>query len=151
MNAEPLSVVFPLDISRRMHHVFRPDLVCAVDRFSTLDHLYANRRPLWRRSPGLDAALPLTLSYFAICTVDVSRKPARHRGLSLGTTGQAVSHGSWHPGETCHSGRCQRAQRLTDLCRLCPAVDRPGAHPVCEGRPRSGFVENRLCLEFHDH
>jgi len=112
LNAEALSRHVPEGISSRTRHVFWKDPVCTTDGFPAVDDLYANRRSIWRRSPCSYAGLHRTLSHLGVRTIDVSRKPAGYRGLSVGTSGQAVPHGHSLASETLHPGRCQRTQRL---------------------------------------
>lgn len=110
-------------ISLRTHHVHRQNSVCAVDGLSALDNLYSNRQSLRRQSSYSHASLCRTFSCPGVCSVDLSRKPSRYRGVPFGAIGQALPYGYPLAGQAIHSGRRQRAQRLAHLCRVRPTID----------------------------
>ena len=49
-----------------------------------MDYFHADRRPVWRRSPGPDAFLRRAIPVHGLRPADLPGKPARHRDLPLG-------------------------------------------------------------------
>ena len=134
--------------SLRIHHIHRQNAVCAVDGLSALDNLYANRRPLRRKSSYSHASLCRTFSSPGVCTVDLSRKPSRYRSMPLGAIGQALPYGYSVAGQAIDSGRCQRAQRLAHLCRVRSTVDHASPQALRRRGPGVGSVEYGIRVGF---
>ena len=72
-------------------------------------------------SPNLLLLRSIPLHGF--CSVDLSRKPSRHRNLSSGDVPQTLS--CRHPRQRLskYLSRCQRKERLAHLCRFHSCVD----------------------------
>ena len=58
-----------------------------------MDYFHADRRPVWRRSPGPDAFLRRAIPVHGLRPADLPGKPARHRDLPLGPRIETLSHG----------------------------------------------------------
>ena len=76
-------------------------------------------RPISSPSFLLLQSIPL----YGFCSVDLSRKPSRHRNLSSGDAPQTLS--CRHPRQRLskYLSRCQRKERLAHLCRFHSCVD----------------------------
>jgi hypothetical protein len=105
--------------------------------FSAVEHLRADCCALRRRCSGPNAALRRAISRDGVCATDLSREPARYRGLPVGSSLEALPHGVSRTGAAIDAGRCQRVARLAHLRAVRPSVDRPGAKALC--RRQLGF------------
>src|SRR5688500_13489071 len=126
------------------------DLVRSDAGIFAMEDVPSHRGALWGRlsRPNLD--LCRTVPLYGLRAAHVPREPTRHRSLSVGARGQAVSHGLSVACESFDVGGCERTPRLADLCRLCPGPDRPGPEALCPRRLRCGVDQHRLCLGCHD-
>jgi hypothetical protein len=92
-----------------------------------------------------------SVSVDGFCTADLSRKPARYRGLSACAAHQTLSHGSSRHREPQRPSRRQRVARLAHLCRVRPCAYSHRAPPVCPGLPFCRSRRDSLCLGCHYH
>ena len=138
LNTNPAQSPLGRRLVLRGSDVYREDTVCADYGLSPMEDLSPARFSIRRKSSYSHTSLRRTLSCPRVCTVDVSGKSARHRGLSLGTIRQAVSHGPSIVGQKIHPGRCQRATGLANLRGVCATVDRTS--PQALRRRRLGWI-----------
>src|SRR3989338_9172326 len=106
-----------------------------------MEDLSSHRGSVWRRPPRQDTDLRRTFPHSGLRPTLLSREPARHRGLPVGTIGQALPHGHPQGRIPLHPGRCQRVARLAHLRRVRPAADCAGTATVRQRRPWAGFVQ----------
>ena len=95
-----------------------------------MDYFHADRRPVWRRSPGPDAFLRRAIPVHGLRPADLPGKPARHRDLPLGPRIETLSHGLPPAAPALDAGRCQRKARLAYPCGVGPAAHHPGEDAV---------------------
>ena len=148
LNANPAQSPLGKPLVLRGSDVYREDTVCADHGLSPVEDLSSARFSIRRKSSYSHTSLRRTLSCPRVCAVDVSGKPARHRGLSLGTICQAVSHGPSIAGQTIHPGRCQRTTGLAHLRGVCATVDRTSPQALHRRRLGAGSREYSLCAGF---
>ena len=74
-------------------HEHRQDPVRSAHGLPAMDYFHADRRPVWRRSPGPDAFLRRAIPVHGLRPADLPGKPARHRDLPLGPRIETLSHG----------------------------------------------------------
>ena len=103
-----------------------------------MDYFHADRRPVWRRSPGPDAFLRRAIPVHGLRPADLPGKPARHRDLPLGPRIETLSHGLPPAGPALDAGRCQRKARLAYPCGVGPAAHHPGEDAVRRRRTGVG-------------
>ena len=83
------------------------DPVRSAHGLPAMDYFHADRRPVWRRSPGPDAFLRRAIPVHGLRPADLPRKPARHRDLPLGPR-MKLYNGLPPAGPALDAGRCQR-------------------------------------------
>src|SRR5215475_10077146 len=104
----------------------------------------------WRfRRPHIQ--LPGSISVAGLCTADLPRKPARHRGVSACAAHQTLSYGAARQSEPQRPGRRQRVTRLAHLCRVCPRAYPHRTPAVCPGASGSGSRRDSLRPGCHHH
>ena len=111
-----------------------------------MDYFHADRRPVWRRSPGPDAFLRRQYRSMAFAP-DLPGKPARHRDLPLGPRIETLSHGVPPAGPALDAGRCQRKARLAYPCGVGPAAHHPGEDAVRRRRTGVGPTNTVYALD----
>ena len=116
-----------------------------------MDYFHADRRPVWRRSPGPDAFLRRAIPVHGLRPADLPGKPARHRDLPLGPRIETLSHGLPPAGPALDAGRCQRKARLAYPCGVGPAAHHPGEDAVRRRRTGVGPDQYRLRPGLDDH
>ena len=116
-----------------------------------MDYFHADRRPVWRRSPGPDAFLRRAIAVHGLRPADLPGKPARHRDLPLGPRIETLSHGLPPAGPALDAGRCQRKARLAYPCGVGPAAHHPGEDAVRRRRTGVGPDQYRLRPGLDDH
>ncbi len=115
-----------------------------------MDHVCPLRRAIRWGPLRQDLDLRRAISRHGLCAIDLPREPARRRGLPAGARGQALSHGLPDSGAPLDPGRCQRVTRLAYLCRVRPALDRPGPQALPQRGSGPGVVQHGLCARFDD-
>ncbi len=133
------------------HHEHRQDPVRPAHGLLALDHIRPVRPVLWRRRWRSYAALCRAVPDHGVRPIDLSGESARHRGLPLGASRQALPHGLARTGATLHAGRCQRIPRLANLRQFRAAIDRSSKEALRPGRLGDGVVEHRLRLGLDNH
>ena len=104
-----------------------------------------------RSLPPPNLLLLRSIPLHGICSIDLSRKPSRHRNLSSRDAPQTLS--CRHPKQRLskYLGRCQRKERLAHLCRFCSCVDSYRSTTLRQRRLRPTTRTDRLCIGFnHD-
>ena len=119
-------------------HEHRQDPVRSAHGLPAMDYFHADRRPVWRRSPGPDAFLRRAIPVHGLRPADLPGKPARHRDLPLGPRIETLSHGLPPAGPALDAGRCQRKARLAYPCGVGPAAHHPGEDAVRRRRTGVG-------------
>ena len=123
----------------------------ASDRISANAHLSQVRGAVQWQPEGSNLHLFGSVPLYGLCATHLSRKSTRHRSLSSSPTIQAIPHGYSRPGVSKHIGRCQRKQRLANLCRFCPIPDSHRQEAVPERRVRRRPSANGVRPRLHYH
>ena len=136
---------------RRTGDVFWSDGVFSTHATTSMAEIPNDRRPLSRRLQSADLSVFRAFSGHGFCTTDLSREPARHRGLPASHGTQALSHGHPQHGVAQQPFERKRESGLAHLRRVCAGDDPAGQKALC-GRfqiPRSR--RDGLCPRFeHD-
>jgi hypothetical protein len=132
-------------------HEHRQDAFRAAHGFSALEQLRPGCRALRRQPRGSQAVLRRAISDHGVRPTDLPREFARHRGLPVGTSLEALPHGPSRTGPPLHPRGCQRVARLAHLCRVRPTADRAGQTSLRQRKPGSGADQQRLRAGFHHH
>ena len=94
---------------------------------------HADRRPVWRRSPGPDAfPAPSNTRSMAFSPADLPGKPMRdiETCLSVHASNSSITWASASRSERSTLSRCQRKARLAYPCGVGPAAHHPGEDAV---------------------
>ena len=75
-----------------------------------------------------------------VCSTDLSRESQRHRGVPVGASLKALSHGVSRTDSALDAVRRERSPRLAHLRRLRPGADPSGQKTLCCGELRGGTV-----------
>jgi len=95
----------------------------STDGFLAKTRIQQMRSTLSRSLSPPNLLLLRSIPLYGFCSIDLSRKPPRHRNLSSRNEAQALS--CRHPRQRLskYLSRCQRKQKLAHLCRFCSWVD----------------------------
>ena len=96
-------------------HEHRQNAVRPAHGFSALEHFRTDCCALWWRRSGADALLRRAIPSDGVRAIDLSREPARYRGLPVGSSPKTLSHGFSRTGPTIDAGGRERDARLAHL------------------------------------
>lgn len=113
--------------------------------------IFKDRISLWRQSSSPNPDVCRSLSSFCFCPAHLSRKFARHRGLSHRSKRQAVSHGNSHPDQTLDTSRRQRIARLAYLFRFRSKAYHSSSKTVHRRTFWSRFVQYSLRTRYNNY
>ena len=139
---------FPYLVS---HHAFGQMGICTTHGVFTPAHI----PPLWAALPfqvsHQDFFTSRSISLHGLRVTDLPRESARHRNLSARSPSQALSLGHMLQYRQQHTGRCQRATRLSHRCGF-----RAEPNPDCQNPLRSralcgGVGTGSLRTRYHNH
>ena len=139
------------ELFRGVAREHRQDAFRPADGFSALEHFCADCCPLRWRRPGPNALLCRAIPRDGVRATDLSREPARYRGLPIGARVETLSHRFSRAGPTINSGRRQRDARLAHLRGIRSPSDCPSEEALCQRKPGRGAGQHGPCSGFHDH
>ena len=127
------------------------DAVCSDHGLFAMEDLSSHCGPACRRLSRQDADLCRALPHSGLRPTHLPGESARHRGLSVGASPQALSHG--YPGSRFpfHAGRCQRNTRLAHLRRVRTTLDGASQATLCQGRSWTGSDQHGLRAGLDHH
>ena len=120
-----------------------------------LEDLWSNHRASSWRLGCAHSWVRRPVSGDGVCTTDVARVLARHRGVPDGKSRQAVSHGHEGDSSALHAVGCAQPSRLAHLSCAGDAPDPASQRPLCQRLPghrsgcdglRTGLHDDRLVL-----
>lgn len=129
----------------------RPADFCAVDAPPSAHNLSPMRGALCRRTQGQELLVSGSVSVHVVCTVDLSRESARHRGVSARAVREALSLGDSRQCFSEHARQCQCDPRLAYLRELRREVDWYRTRLVCRRALRHRSGRDSLRARCHDH
>jgi len=119
--------------------------VCAADAASSAFDVSPLRATLRWRAQGEELLLLGSVPVHGLRTADLSRKPARYRGVSESPALQALSlRISSKQYLAQHPGQCQRNPRLAHLRSIRAATNCDSAQALCQRVLRGGFETHCL-------
>ena len=114
---------FNLKNNKEIADEYRPDSLFANNGFSPATRIQKLCRTISRKLQGSKVLMYGSVSMYGIRSVNLLRKPSRHRGMFTCNAIQALSYGDSQQNFKVNSGRCKRKQRLANLRRLCTGAD----------------------------
>lgn len=123
----------------------------SADGSSSVAYVSLLRSTLPWRPVRQKLSMPGSVSHHGVCATDLSGKPARYRSPPSRSEDQAISHGHTGGYFSKHIGRCQRATRLANLCRLRPVVDQDRSTAICRGGSGPGTRQHDLRTRRFNH
>src|SRR5437867_1148832 len=144
LNSERVKPMLPRPLRKeRADECWQIDLL-TTDGLSSDVRVSPMRRTLSRQLQTPELLLLGPVSVHGLRAANLSREPARHRGLSARESNQALSLGHSRSRFAQHSGQRQLGARLAYLRRLCPIADQDGAGALPQRRLRPGVGANGL-------
>ncbi len=135
LNAKIFLSPFPcVATPRGVAHAHRPLCFLAADGFPAQGRVRSQRRAISGQSTDAGLLVSGSVSLPRVRSVDVSRKPARHRDVPASSGTEALPRRiSWQSSAQ-YPRRCELRSRLAYLRRLRSGADRPGADSMPTNR-----------------
>ena len=127
------------------------------DRFLTTDRLPAETRirqmcsSVSRQLSDTNFLLSRPIPLYGLCSDNISAEPSGHRNLSASHAIQTIPLRHPRKNFSQHSGKSKRKQKLANLCRLRPSIDKHCSKLVRRRRFRRTTSTSCLRSGFNDH